>query len=239
MQFDNQVVNIVRVFDPTTNNPIVIIGPTPSITVQDPTDTTNYVRIFVDITGQPNIEFSAPNGDTYRMNADNADFSIGFTNLAGRSSFHIVDGEGIALRSSQTGAPSTLFDDDDGYLKFGVYSPWAPETWHAATLQNAWTTVGVTAFDEPGYMKDPTGRVWIRGVAANGNNAAGTTVFTLPAGYRPAQRKQFPITLNAGVALTAVCQVMEVGSGTPGEVKIYGVPAGNAIGFDEISFSLQ
>lgn len=116
---------------------------------------------------------------------------------------------------------------------------YAPEEWNTATLQNSWSTVGVTAFHAPAYMMDATGRVWLRGVAANGTIVNGTTVFTLPAEYQPVERKQMPVTLNAGTTLTAVIQVMEIGSGTAGQVKIYGVPAGNAIGFDGVSFDID
>jgi hypothetical protein len=80
--------------------------------------------------------------------------------------------------------------------------------------------------------------VKLRGVAANGTNANGTTVFTLPVGFRPTERIQLPLTLNAGTTLTAVCQVMEVGHASAGQVQIYGVPGGNAIGFDGLEFPI-
>lgn len=56
------------------------------------------------------------------------------------------------------------------------------EDWQVPTLENGWTIYGPT-FSQPGFYKDPLGRVHIRGVVALGT--IGQTIFTLPAGYRP------------------------------------------------------
>lgn len=202
-------------------------------------DSGGTMDLNVDILGQPRIEFTTPNGDQYQITADNVSMDIGaLDNFAGDSSIHIVDGEGIVFRSAITGAPSMLFDYDTGYIFHGVYSPWTLNTWTNATLTNSWSTVGVTAFFPPSYKKSPDGFVKLRGVAANGTITNGTSVFTLPVGYRPTERIQLPLTLNAGTTLTAVCQVMEIGHASAGQVQIYGVPAGNAIGFDGLEFPL-
>ncbi len=113
------------------------------------------------------------------------------------------------------------------------------ESWHAAALQGGWSTVGVTAFFAPGYRKGPDNRTELRGVMANGATAAGTTVFNVPAAYRPTKRVQLPVTLNAGTTLTGVVQVMEIGAANAGDVKIYGVPAANAVGLDGLSYPLD
>lgn len=118
------------------------------------------------------------------------------------------------------------------------------ETWHTSVLQNGWNTVGVTPFQPPGYTRDAGGRVQLRGVMANGTRTNGTTVFNLPAAYRPAKRKQIPISLNPTTSpTTAVVQVLEAGfapvaGSAPGDVQIYGVGASTVVGFDGASFDL-
>lgn len=49
---------------------------------------------------------------------------------------------------------------------------------------NGWTDFG-GGFQVGQYMKDRTGRVFLRGLLAPGTVTAGITLFTLPAGFRP------------------------------------------------------
>lgn len=61
---------------------------------------------------------------------------------------------------------------------------------------------GTTEFGTCSYMKDMTGRVWLRGMAeriAFGAGAAeSNAIVTLPGGYRPAQSLIFPTILQGG-----------------------------------------
>lgn len=56
-------------------------------------------------------------------------------------------------------------------------------SWTAPTLLNSWAYFG-SPFAQPGYYKDPTGRVFLRGLVKSGSSA-GATIMTLPTGFRP------------------------------------------------------
>jgi hypothetical protein len=81
----------------------------------------------------------------------------------------------------------------------------APEAVHALTLAASWISYSATS--TPGYWKDPFGVVHLQGMASNGT--AGSTIATLPAGYRPPAPLFFgALTSNGGTTLT------------PGEVDV-------------------
>jgi hypothetical protein len=61
--------------------------------------------------------------------------------------------------------------------------------WIPLVLQNGWVYYG--SGGTPAYLKDNMGRVQIKGLIKNGTSAAGTTIATLPAGYRPKETKYF------------------------------------------------
>jgi hypothetical protein len=58
------------------------------------------------------------------------------------------------------------------------------EPWTAPSLQSGWNNGG-GGNQTAGFRKDNSGRVWLRGFISGGQTAAGTLLFTLPAGYRP------------------------------------------------------
>lgn len=59
---------------------------------------------------------------------------------------------------------------------------WLPLVWTPVTFLGAWVNFG-GAFTGAAYTKDTSNRVHVRGMVKNG--ALGTSVFTLPVGYRP------------------------------------------------------
>ena len=63
-----------------------------------------------------------------------------------------------------------------------VEVPSIPEAWVSPTLLNSWVNYGGN-WNPAGYYKDPFGRVHLRGLVKSGT---AVTIFTLPAGYRPA-----------------------------------------------------
>ena len=70
------------------------------------------------------------------------------------------------------------------------------EAWQAPALLNGWTNFGgihATA----GYWKDPHGVVHLRGLVSAG--VIGAAIFTLPAGYRPAQYEIFGAISNGAL----------------------------------------
>lgn len=116
---------------------------------------------------------------------------------------HTIQDEGVSLAARTNlnfvGAGVTVTDDSannqtDVTIPGGGST--TPEAWHEVgaagepTFQNGWLNYdGGTTFDTAGFYKDPQGRVHLKGLVKGGTVAAGATgtVFTLPAGYRPAK----------------------------------------------------
>ncbi len=80
------------------------------------------------------------------------------------------------------------------------------DSWHEvdgdATEPNftgTWVNYGSVGM---AFLRDDLGFVHIRGEVKDGT--AGTSVFTLPAGYRPAANSRFPITYSGGVGFVSV-----------------------------------
>ena len=72
------------------------------------------------------------------------------------------------------------------------------QAWQTASLGNGWVNYGGT-FATAAYMKDSLGFVHLKGAVKSGTTTVGTVLFTLPAGYRPAQDNYYPgISSTAG-----------------------------------------
>ena len=54
-----------------------------------------------------------------------------------------------------------------------------------------WERYSNLAYSSPAFMKDTMGFIHLRGLLTTTNASAGTTVFTLPEGYRPESKKIF------------------------------------------------
>ncbi len=70
----------------------------------------------------------------------------------------------------------------------------APD-WTAPTLLNSWVNYDTSLYNSAGYWCDDRGFVYLRGVVKDGTGIP-TTVFTLPAGYRPTREYIFATTSN-------------------------------------------
>ncbi|MEV4437476.1 hypothetical protein AB0K09_00415 [Streptomyces sp. NPDC049577] len=73
------------------------------------------------------------------------------------------------------------------------------EAWTALTLASGWTAFGST-YQSPIFMKKLDGMVQLAGLMAPGTTANGTTVATLPTGYRPAADHVFKVSAGAAGA---------------------------------------
>lgn len=93
--------------------------------------------------------------------------------------------------------------------------------WIAPTLLNSWVNYG-NPYTPVGYMKDAMGFVHIKGFVKSG--ASGASVFTLPAGYRPAVNGSIYGVCNAGAGHGDI--VIEQGTGN---VTVYNVTAGSNV----------
>lgn len=63
--------------------------------------------------------------------------------------------------------------------------------WQAATLVNGFSNAGA-GYAPAAFYKDTFGRVFVRGRVSQGGTFAPVTIFTLPAGFRPVYRHEFP-----------------------------------------------
>lgn len=110
-----------------------------------------------------------------------------------------------------------------------------PQAWIAPTLGGGFANNGGGA-QVAGYFKDANGIVHLRGVLANAAGcASGTTIFTLPAGYRPSaitMRMQF----NSGAA----SQTGRIWIDSTGAVITQtAVGVGQQIALDDINFDTR
>ncbi len=93
-----------------------------------------------------------------------------------------IDDMGKALRQTL----KNIYDDLNNIIIF--------ESWQTPSLQNSWVNFG-SGFEDAQYYKDSFGIVHLKGLIKDGTTAAGTAIFTLPSGYRPAARHVFPTVI--------------------------------------------
>lgn len=91
---------------------------------------------------------------------------------------------------------------------FGNDGRFQQDAWVAPTLLNSWVNFG--AGGQPaGYCKDSQGFVRLKGLVKSGTPGATSVIFTLPAGYRPANNSHHAVPSNA---LFGFCRVDSSGS---------------------------
>jgi hypothetical protein len=77
------------------------------------------------------------------------------------------------------------------------------EPWKAPTLLNGWGLYSpLGTWNPPGYYKDITGRVYLRGLLSKAAGATTAIMFQLPASYRPPFQCIFP-----AIALDVLCEI--------------------------------
>src|SRR5439155_22990870 len=97
------------------------------------------------------------------------------------------------------------------------------ETWNTLTLANGWTNIGgVWATSKYRKVASPPSCVQVIFACNAGTKADGTTVATLPAGYRPANTQAFPVAIGGSVGVPVNPQVLVDSSGN---IKCNGVSA--------------
>jgi hypothetical protein len=77
------------------------------------------------------------------------------------------------------------------------------EAWIEPTLLNGWVNFG-SIYEISGFYKDEFNVVHLRGLVKDGTTTNGTTIFTLPVGYRPLKVLIFIIVTNNTLASIAV-----------------------------------
>lgn len=119
--------------------------------------------------------------------------------------------------------------------------------WQQLTLQNKWDTTGTNASFRQGlwWMPLPDGTVRLSGSIANGTTAGGTTLATLPAGFRPISAVRFMglAYLNNLVNGSPWATGVYLVNGN-GDIQVQFLPAlgsgnGTFVSFDGTSFSIR
>lgn len=85
---------------------------------------------------------------------------------------------------------------DSAYINTeAMYYPGTTGSWTNladSSLSNGWVRYSAT-YNQPGYTKGSDGIVSLKGLIKSGTAVSGETIFTLPAGYRPAKTTIFPV----------------------------------------------
>lgn len=74
-----------------------------------------------------------------------------------------------------------------------------PTPWQSVSYSSGWVDYGAS-YETTQYRKNIAGMVEIKGFIKSGTTAPGTTIFTLPVGYRPHLWNYYPVTLPSGTA---------------------------------------
>ena len=80
------------------------------------------------------------------------------------------------------------FDTNNGIVR--------QQGWQSVSFQSGWVNYG-GSYNPAGYFKDSLGIVHLRGLVKSGKIGNNQTIFTLPAGYRPANRELQIICRNS------------------------------------------
>jgi hypothetical protein len=144
---------------------------------------------------------------------------INFRSVAGVSWQRLIDGSGVAPVSERAG--NTTGD---------VWFDWisTPKSTAPLTLSNSWVagSWGITFYKENGVVR-------LSGRLSNGTTTAGTTVATLPAGFRPAFDIFFVVACGAGASSTGVVTIS-----TAGVITIVNVANNTYLDLGSISFPI-
>lgn len=103
-----------------------------------------------------------------------------------------------------------------------------PGAWIAPTLLNSWVDSGAPE-EVAGYRKTLWGEVQLRGSIKNGTTTNGTTILTLPAGYRPASTRRF----GSVFASSGSCTILVDAAGA---VTIYQVTNNAVLSLESVRF---
>jgi len=146
--------------------------------------TASYVTVTDDLIMETNnsIILDSPTGDQY-LYANGSQMVFQAKNV-----FAVYAGNpGLTVNKvGGTGGDITAAGD---LTVLGTANSIAQPAWTAVTFATNWEDYSTSTYEECSYFKDSMGFVHLRGLAqcANGTTP-GTTIFTLPAGYRPSRQ---------------------------------------------------
>jgi len=152
--------------------------------------------------------------------------------ISGGASGWTIDGNSFAnmptgISLSGTGSV-TLGPNNFSNVTAPISNTGSGSDWSSVSLQNSWGSQGA-GYNNFGFRIEGA-RLFFRGLIGGGTYTAGTTVWTLPAGYRPAGNC-FILALGEGIYGTAMAMAMLNINATTGAVTIaastLSVSAGN------------
>ena len=152
--------------------------------------------------------------------------------ISGGASGWTIDGNSFAnmptgISLSGTGSV-TLGPNNFSNVTAPISNTGSGSDWSSVSLQNSWGSQG-SGYNNFGFRIEGA-RLFFRGLIGGGTYTAGTTVWTLPAGYRPAGNC-FILALGEGIYGTAMAMAMLNINATTGAVTIaastLSVSAGN------------
>ncbi|MCY1080304.1 fibronectin type III domain-containing protein [Archangium lansingense] len=124
-----------------------------------------------------------------------------------------------------SGYAGALTVDSVDALRQQAFEPWQDVTW-----QNDWLPYNIAVFGLVRYRKNDAGEVWLKGTAGAPSPApaANSTLFTLPSGYRPGERRLW--ATSTGTAL------VDVEVRPDGTVRVPSIAAGGRVPLDMVRF---
>lgn len=123
-------------------------------------------------------------------NTANSNTNYGFYAKTGSSIYKLGN------RGASNG--TSLYGSDGATVLFKNRQ--TPDSVTAPTFSGTWVNYDASNNTQAGYYIDDEGTVHLQGLVKSG--VAGTAIFTLPAGYRPAKFVRFPVTTLSGATVT-------------------------------------
>lgn len=120
-----------------------------------------------------------------------------------------------------------------GTLTFAGGGGLVQPTWNALSLSNSWVNAGGSN-QVAQYCIDALGFVHVRGDIKSGTSADGTTLFTLPSGFRPPASMAYAV---AGAFRAGPENVPQVNISSGGVATVYGLSSNSYLHIGPISFA--
>lgn len=151
-------------------------------------------------TVQFSVEFFADEALTSSVGSADAEVPYNFVASGSWGEFvadiDIPAGSNFAQLGFYKTAVSSAYGWDVGSVQLIPSVPISVEEWIAPTFGTGWSDYG-SAWQTAAYCRDAAGFVHFRGLVQR-TSGTGTTILTLPAGYRPAAQKIFGVYGDAG-----------------------------------------
>ena len=168
------------------------------------------------------IKFNTSRGWEFQATGSaGANQHLELKNVKGNNqNFRIVT-NGFCTFKNQSGTNTGAINCSTGNAQFDgtltvdtAGSTIAQEAWNSAVFATNWENYNTSLYQPVQYFKDSMGVVHIRGLAkCSTGTTPGTTIFTLPSGYRPNETEIFAVRSNDAAGVDS-CRVDVKSDGT-------------------------